>query len=216
VQLIFLIGPGPARRIPGSESPRDWQSLVVPATGAGTTRAARTDLILRSGHLAASRRMGCGRERGLMVRDARTALLTMRVEGVADSARRANQGKLSSPSIKNISLYQNSDLRYQSPRPAPTERRFAIVTIRWAQDAMAAAISGATAWFPKGIKARHRTKERRGRRSRVVLAPRPWRYVGGNLPPATGARKAASPERARISRKPIARGKPGCLGCTCG
>ena len=35
------------------------------------------------------------------------------------------------------------------------------------------------------------------------------------LPPATGARKAASPGRARISRKTIARGKPGCLGCTC-
>src|SRR5206468_7879418 len=33
--------------------------------------------------------------------------------------------------------------------------------------------------------------------------------------PATGARKAASPGRSRISRKTIARGKPGCLGCTC-
>jgi hypothetical protein len=53
-----------------------------------------------------------------------------------------------------------------------------------------------------------------GRRSRVVLVPRSWRYVGGN-PPATGARKAASPGRVRISRKTIARGKPGCLGCTC-
>src|SRR5262249_38140684 len=31
----------------------------------------------------------------------------------------------------------------------------------------------------------------------------------------TGTRKAASPGRARISRKTIARGKPGCLGCTC-
>src|SRR5262245_30631710 len=37
----------------------------------------------------------------------------------------------------------------------------------------------------------------------------------GNFPPATGARKAASPGRAGISRKTIARGKPGCLGCTC-
>ena len=35
------------------------------------------------------------------------------------------------------------------------------------------------------------------------------------LLPATGARKAASPGRARISCKTIARGKPGCLGCTC-
>ena len=31
----------------------------------------------------------------------------------------------------------------------------------------------------------------------------------------TGARKAASPGRSRISRQTIARGKPGCLGCTC-
>jgi hypothetical protein len=34
-------------------------------------------------------------------------------------------------------------------------------------------------------------------------------------PSVTGARKAASPGRARISCKTIARGKPGCLGCTC-
>jgi hypothetical protein len=47
-----------------------------------------------------------------------------------------------------------------------------------------------------------------------------WRRDPGATPagvilPATGARKAASPGRARISRKAIARGRPGCLGCTC-
>ena len=46
-----------------------------------------------------------------------------------------------------------------------------------------------------------------------------WRRDPGATPaefmPTTGARKAASPGRARISRKTIARGKPGCLGCTC-
>ena len=47
-----------------------------------------------------------------------------------------------------------------------------------------------------------------------------WRRDPGATPagvfrPATGARKAASPGRAHISRKTIARGKPGCLGCTC-
>jgi hypothetical protein len=104
---------------------------------------------------------------------------------------------------------------HNSPRPVPTEGRFAIVTIRRARDAMDAAISGVPARFPKGVEARRRTKERRVRRNRVVLAPRPWRYVGGSLPLTTGARKAASPGRVRISRKPIARGKPGCLGCTC-
>jgi len=29
------------------------------------------------------------------------------------------------------------------------------------------------------------------RRSRVVLAPRPWRQAGGRIPPATVARNAA-------------------------
>jgi hypothetical protein len=53
--------------------------------------------------------------------------------------------KSSSSKIKNISLYRNSDLQYQSTRPAPTEGRFAIVTTRWVQDAVAAAISGVTA-----------------------------------------------------------------------
>ena len=53
------------------------------------------------------------------------------------------------------------------------------------------------------------------RRSRVVLAPRPWRYVGGNYPAGNGGKKGRSPGRVRISRKAIARGKPGCLGCTC-
>src|ERR1044072_8246612 len=37
----------------------------------------------------------------------------------------------------------------------------------------------------------------------------------GKAHAATVAKKAASPGRARISRKAIARGKPGCLGCTC-
>jgi len=43
----------------------------------------------------------------------------------------------------------------------------------------------------------------------------PGATLAGAISPATGARKAASPGRARISRNTIARGKPGCLGCTC-
>src|SRR5882724_1680538 len=61
--------------------------------------------------------------------------------------------------------------------PRPPEGRFAIVTARRAQDAMDAAISGAAACFRKGHGGR-RTKGRRGRRNRVVLAPRPWRQAG--------------------------------------
>src|SRR5437868_12369519 len=86
---------------------------------------------------------------------------------------------VSSPKVKNISLYKNSDLRDDCRRPGPTEGRFAIVTIRRAWDAMDAAISGVTARYPKGIGVRRPTKECRVRRNRVVLAPRSWRYVGG-------------------------------------
>src|ERR1700752_4791326 len=54
------------------------------------------------------------------------------------------------------------------------------------------------------------------RRSRVVLAPRPWRL---STPPrggvATVARKAVHRGEREVSRKTIARGKPGCFGCTC-
>ena len=39
------------------------------------------------------------------------------------------------------------------------------------------------------------------RRNRVVLAPRPWRYVGGDYPAGHGGKKGRSPGRARISRQ---------------
>src|SRR5580765_3984174 len=47
-----------------------------------------------------------------------------------------------------------------------------------------------------------------------------WRRDPGVYPPClcgagNGDNKGRSPGRARISRKAIARGKPGCLGCTC-
>jgi hypothetical protein len=112
----------------------------------------------------------------------------------------------SSPKIKNISLYRNSDLRYQSRRPAPTEGRFAIVTIRRAQDAMAAVASGDL----------HRT--RRPQRTAKSCGPGAATLALRRREVSRrqrGARKAASPGRARISRKTIARGKSGCLGCTC-
>ena len=54
------------------------------------------------------------------------------------------------------------------------------------------------------------------RRSRVVLAPRPWRL---STPPrggvATVATKAVHRGEREVSRKAIARGKSGCLGCPC-
>src|SRR5262249_47007367 len=64
----------------------------------------------------------------------------------------------------------------------------------------------------------HRAKRlASGRRSRVVLAPRPWRRSAPlQAGAATVATKAAHRGEHEISRKPIARGKPGLLGCTCG
>ena len=127
---------------------------------------------------------------------------------VTFSARRANHPrKPSSPRIENISLYQNSDLRYPFASPRHREGRFAIVTERGA--GCDGRVRRQAGLFPAG------RKRRRVRRSRVVLAPRPWRYVGGNHPAGNGGKKGRSPGRSRISRKAIARGKPGCLGCTC-
>ena len=49
-----------------------------------------------------------------------------------------------------------------------------------------------------------------GRRSRMVLAPRRWRQVGGDASHHAddGGKKARSPGRLRISRKTIAQGRP--------
>jgi hypothetical protein len=51
---------------------------------------------------------------------------------------------------------------------------------------------------------------RRGRRSRVVLAPRCWRYAceDASHHAGNGGKQARSPGRSRISRKPIAQGRP--------
>ena len=50
----------------------------------------------------------------------------------------------------------------------------------------------------------------RGRRNRVVLAPRRWRQVGDDASHHAddGGKKARSPGRSRISRKTIAQGRP--------
>jgi len=102
---------------------------------------------------------------------------------------RSDLPKLSTPCRKNISLYRNPKSVPSLPRPAPNEGRFAIVTERGARDAMAAAISGAAhAWSERVMPGRP-TKGRRGRRSRVVLAPRPWRQVSGTFPADDGGNK---------------------------
>src|SRR5436190_9187540 len=114
-------------------------------------------------------------------------------------------GIVSSPGMKNILLYSSSDLRYTSGHPVPPEGRIMIVTTRW------------RGW--------------RWTLRRQVLAPDEnaaaygevvwsWRRDPGVKPrgkshAVTVAKQAAHRGEHEISRNTIARGKSGCLGCTC-
>jgi hypothetical protein len=51
------------------------------------------------------------------------------------------------------------------------------------------------------------------RRSRVVRAPRCWRYVGGKCPAGNGGKRAVLREEHEVSRKAIAQGRPECSRC---
>jgi hypothetical protein len=51
------------------------------------------------------------------------------------------------------------------------------------------------------------------RRSRVVRAPRCWRYVGGKRSADNGGKRAVLREEHEVSRKAIAQGRPECSRC---
>src|SRR5437870_6976127 len=93
------------------------------------------------------------------------------------------------------------------PSPRALERgRFAVVTERW---------RGLRWTLRRQVLAPDETFAAYGE---VVWS---WRRDPGVYPPrlcgvGNGDNKGRSPGRARISRKAIARGKPGCPGCTCG
>jgi len=93
------------------------------------------------------------------------------------------------------------------PSPSHREGRFAIVTER------GAGCDGPLA----GVRClMHQTK----RWQRPAKSCGPGAATLASIPPpcggvATVTKKGRSPGRARISRQTIARGKPGCLGCTC-
>src|SRR5215204_469338 len=53
----------------------------------------------------------------------------------------------------------------------------------------------------------------RVRRSRVVRAPRCWRYVGGKRPADNGGKRAVLRGEHEVSRKAIAQGRPECFRC---
>ena len=114
---------------------------------------------------------------------------------------------LSSPKIKNISLSQNSDFRYTSPRPVPLRRGVA-----HRHETLGAGCDGC-----RRRQVGDPPTKRLPADGEVVWS---WRRDPGvNRPCLCGSRngdnKGRSPGRARISRKTIARGKPGCPGCTC-
>jgi hypothetical protein len=56
---------------------------------------------------------------------------------------------MSSHGIKNILLHISGNQNYKLRHPGPPEGRFAIVTMRWAGNAMDALASGAAALFRK-------------------------------------------------------------------
>jgi hypothetical protein len=90
--------------------------------------------------------------------------------------------------------------QYIHCRPASFEGRFAIVTKRWARDAVDAAVS----------------KDERqgcGRRSRGVLIPRRWHQVRGKFRGRRRQRSSALREDHEGNRKTIARGMPGVFRC---
>ena len=102
--------------------------------------------------------------------------------------------------IKRFPLRRRANHWHWSAHPGPPEGRIMIVTIRWAGMRW-------TLWRQAG--SARRTKRRSVRRSRVVLAPRPWRLsVPASAGTATVTKNAAHRGEHEANRKTIARGKP--------
>ena len=137
--------------------------------------------------------------------NARCYALRLKAQCVTNSARRANHfpiyGKHVKPLTQKYSAFQNTQIsgtsRCVPDRPRDVAHRHDTL----GRDAMDAVVSGAVCRVRRDI--------RSVRRSRVVLAPRPWRqstpvFFGV----ATVARTAAHRGEHEISRQTIARGKP--------
>src|SRR5262245_10080345 len=70
-----------------------------------------------------------------------------------------------------------------------------------------------------GVRRVHTHRTKRSRRTAKSCGPGAATLASsrpGSVPPATVAKEAAHRGEHEISRKTIARGKPGCPGCTCG
>jgi hypothetical protein len=113
---------------------------------------------------------------------------------------------LSTPKIKYISLYRNSDLQYTGLSPCHHEGRFAVVTKRGAGCDGTVPASGdlhpAKRW--------QRSAKSCGPGAATLASIRP---ACAGL--ATVAKKAVHRGEHEVSRQTIARGGPGCPGCTC-
>jgi hypothetical protein len=174
--------------------------------------------------LAASRRMGCGRERGLMVRPAMRSIVRRRAyraphhEGRGCCKLTSTGKSRQSRQAPKSKIFRFTGIRICGiNRPVPRPRRdvsrssrYVGRRMRWPRQSQAQRLG-----FRKGSRPGAGRKKAAG--GEIVWSWRrdPGATLAASVPSTTGARKAASPGRARISRKTIARGRPGCLGCTC-
>jgi hypothetical protein len=113
---------------------------------------------------------------------------------------------MSSPFDENILLYRIDKSVHNTRSPRHHEGRSRDRHATWCGLRWAVAASG-----------RFSPDETLAADGEVVWS---WRRDPGVYPPClcgcgNGDNKGRSPGRARISRQTIARGKPGCLGCTC-
>src|SRR5205823_803722 len=105
--------------------------------------------------------------------------------------------------IKNISLHNSGNQNYNSRHPGPQEGRFAIVTMR-----------GLECGGRFGVRRFLTPDENAKAYGEVVWS---WRRdagakLAGSVPPATVVKKPAHRGELEVSRKAIARGRPGCFG----
>src|SRR5436190_14716022 len=129
-------------------------------------------------------------------------------KSVANSARRANHFRfgenLSSPQAKNILLYRTPEsVAYADPFRPVKRGRIARSSRTSGRNAMDAAMR-------RFLLARR--QQNCVRRSRVVLAPRPWRLFCGRYPADNGDKKRRSPGRARRKPSNHCAGKAGVTG----
>ena len=168
---------------------------------------------LRRDHHRLRRRPGAGRQQAFCLRCnywESTRRCRSRVPATSPE-QPSNFGAISShPEKQNFFPCEVDYLEIRTicaPARALKRGRLAVVTERWRGLRW-------TLWRQAGSLAGRNVRS--VRRSRVVLAPRPWRlYFAGAYPADNGDKKRRSPGRARSKSSNIAWGKPGCLGCTC-